>query len=103
MHPPTHPPTPANAQALARQMPKVLLHEHLDGGLRVQTLFELLADRGLVSPAPDVMGLARWFDEHAFSGQTVELGVAESQEFGQHRPVVGSGMTRTGPLGWIER
>ena len=67
MHPPTHPPTPANAQALARQMPKVLLHEHLDGGLRVQTLFELLADRGLVSPAPDVMGLARWFDEHAFA------------------------------------
>ena len=67
MHPPTHPPTPANAQALARQMPKVLLHEHLDGGLRVQTLFELLADRGLVSPAPDVAGLARWFDEHAFA------------------------------------
>jgi adenosine deaminase len=55
------------AETLARQMPKVLLHEHLDGGLRVQTLFELLTERGLVSPAPDVMGLARWFDEHAFA------------------------------------
>lgn len=55
------------AETLARQMPKVLLHEHLDGGLRVSTLFELLAERGLVSPAPDVPSLGRWFDEHAFA------------------------------------
>ena len=54
-------------QTLARQMPKVLLHEHLDGGLRVATLFELLDQRGLPSPAPDVASLARWFDEHAFA------------------------------------
>ncbi len=54
-------------ETLARRMPKVLLHEHLDGGLRVQTLFELLQQRGLESPAPDVPGLARWFDEHAFA------------------------------------
>ncbi len=51
--------------ALARAMPKVLLHEHLDGGLRVGTLFELLRARGMASPAPDVPGLARWFDAHA--------------------------------------
>lgn len=55
------------AETLARQMPKVLLHEHLDGGLRVATLFELLAERGLVSPAPDIAQLARWFDQHAFA------------------------------------
>jgi adenosine deaminase len=54
-------------ETLARRMPKVLLHEHLDGGLRVATLFELLQQRGLASPAPDVPGLARWFDEHAFA------------------------------------
>ena len=35
------------SETLARQMPKVLLHEHLDGGLRVSTLLELLAERGL--------------------------------------------------------
>jgi adenosine deaminase len=60
-------PTPPDAEALARQMPKVLLHEHLDGGLRVATLFDLLGQRGLASPAPDVASLARWFDEHAFA------------------------------------
>lgn len=59
------PPTPT--ETLARGMPKVLLHEHLDGGLRVATLFELLQQRGLASPAPDVPGLARWFDDHAFA------------------------------------
>jgi adenosine deaminase len=48
-------------------MPKVLLHEHLDGGLRVRTLFELLTERGLTSPAPDVPSLTRWFDEHAYA------------------------------------
>lgn len=54
-------------ETLARQSPKVLLHEHLDGGLRVATLLELLRQRGLPAPAPDVPGLARWFDEHAFA------------------------------------
>ena len=34
-------------------MPKVLLHEHLDGGLRVATLLELLQSRGLASPAAE--------------------------------------------------
>jgi adenosine deaminase len=57
----------ADAQTLARTMPKVLLHEHLDGGLRVATLLELLHARGLASPAPDEASLARWFDAHAFA------------------------------------
>jgi len=59
--------TPTNAADLARTMPKVLLHEHLDGGLRVATLLELLRARGLASPAPDEAALARWFDAHAFA------------------------------------
>ena len=58
--------------ALALAMPKVLLHEHLDGGLRVATLFELLHARGLDAPAGDVAGLARWFDARAHAGSLTE-------------------------------
>ena len=57
-----------NAAALARSMPKVLLHEHLDGGLRVATLFELLQARGMRPPAADAAGLAAWFDARAHAG-----------------------------------
>jgi adenosine deaminase len=54
--------------ALARALPKVLLHEHLDGNLRVATLFELLQARGLAAPAPDVPALAAWFHANAHAG-----------------------------------
>lgn len=52
----------------ARRLPKVLLHEHLDGGLRVATLLELLRARGLASPAASVPALAAWFDANAHAG-----------------------------------
>ena len=55
-----------------RALPKVLLHEHLDGSLRVATLFELLHARGLPCPAADPEALGRWFDEHAHAGSLVE-------------------------------
>ncbi len=55
-------------QATAQALPKVLLHEHLDGGLRVATLLELLRARGLEPPAPDVNGLEAWFDDNAHAG-----------------------------------
>jgi len=58
--------------ATARTLPKVLLHEHLDGGLREATLLELLADRGLPAPAADVPGLVAWFDERAHAGSLLE-------------------------------
>jgi adenosine deaminase len=58
--------------ATARTLPKVLLHEHLDGGLREATLLELLAARGLPAPAADLPGLVRWFDERAHAGSLVE-------------------------------
>jgi adenosine deaminase len=58
----------ADPERLAREMPKVLLHEHLDGGLRVATLLELLGERGLPAPASDPAGLAAWFDAHAHAG-----------------------------------
>ena len=52
----------------ARRLPKVLLHEHLDGGLRVATLLDLLRARGLASPADSVPALAAWFDANAHAG-----------------------------------
>jgi len=58
--------------ASLREMPKVLLHEHLDGSLRDQTLLELLAERGLPCPAADAAGLGRWFDDRAHAGSLVE-------------------------------
>ncbi len=61
------PPTSDPAER-ARALPKVLLHEHLDGDLRVATLFELLQQRGLASPAPDVPALAAWFRANAHAG-----------------------------------
>jgi adenosine deaminase len=56
-----------------RNMPKVLLHEHLDGGLRVQTLYELLHARRLPCPAADSQQLGRWFDDRAHAGSLVEF------------------------------
>jgi adenosine deaminase len=62
------PPNEAVLQATALALPKVLLHEHLDGGLRVSTLRELLLIRGLKPPADSDAGLARWFDSNAHAG-----------------------------------
>lgn len=64
---------PDNAAGLARSMPKVLLHEHLDGSLRAATLFDLLQSGGLVQPAADVAGLTRWFDARAHAGSLTEF------------------------------
>jgi len=57
--------------ATIRSLPKVLLHDHLDGGLRPATVLELARDCGHVLPADDVEGLARWFRESADSGSLV--------------------------------
>jgi adenosine deaminase len=51
-----------------RSAPKVLLHDHLDGGLRPQTIVELAAEAGHALPAGDAESLARWFTESADSG-----------------------------------
>jgi len=59
---------PADLLHRARQLPKVLLHEHLDGGLRVATLLDLLRQRGIASPAPDAGSLSAWFDARAHAG-----------------------------------
>ncbi len=51
-----------------RRAPKVLLHDHLDGGLRPATIVELAAGIGHPLPATDADGLGRWFRESADSG-----------------------------------
>ncbi len=51
------------------QAPKVLLHDHLDGGLRPQTVLDLAQEFGYADlPASDAESLGRWFSEAAFSG-----------------------------------
>ncbi len=54
-----------------RRAPKVLLHDHLDGGLRPQTIVELAAEIGHQLPADDAESLGRWFAESADSGSLV--------------------------------
>jgi len=51
-----------------RSLPKVLLHEHLDGGLRPSTLLELCAARGVPVPETEAGKLALWMHANADSG-----------------------------------
>ena len=53
---------------LIRAVPKVLLHDHLDGGLRPATVLELAQEVGHALPATDAESLGRWFVESADSG-----------------------------------
>lgn len=49
-------------------LPKVSLHDHLDGGLRPQTIIELAAEIGHGLPANNAVDLAQWFANSANSG-----------------------------------
>jgi adenosine deaminase len=48
--------------------PKVLLHDHLDGGLRPATIIELARPVGHRLPAEDAVALRHWFESAADSG-----------------------------------
>ncbi|MCI4064203.1 adenosine deaminase [Micromonospora sp. R77] len=50
------------------KVPKALLHDHLDGGLRPATIVELAAEIGHELPATGPEALGRWFVEAANSG-----------------------------------
>ncbi|MGC4771277.1 adenosine deaminase [Micromonospora sp. DT44] len=50
------------------KVPKALLHDHLDGGLRPATIVELAAEAGHELPTTDPEALGRWFSEAADSG-----------------------------------
>jgi adenosine deaminase len=56
---------------LIKAVPKVLLHDHLDGGLRPATIVELAREAGHTLPADDPESLGRWFAEAADSGSLV--------------------------------
>ncbi len=52
-----------------RRAPKVVLHDHLDGGLRPATVVDLAGQTGYDQlPTTDVAELTRWFTESADSG-----------------------------------
>ncbi|TDB93723.1 adenosine deaminase [Actinomadura sp. 7K534] len=52
-----------------RRAPKVLLHDHLDGGVRPATIVELARDSGYQDlPAADAEALGEWFEAAANSG-----------------------------------
>ncbi|MEN9706922.1 MAG: hypothetical protein RIS31_488 [Actinomycetota bacterium] len=55
-----------------RKLPKISLHDHLDGGLRPQTIIELAEEIGMELPANNAAELNQWFLESANSGSLVE-------------------------------
>jgi len=61
----------ASLVALIPGLPKVVLHDHLDGGLRPATIIELAAEIGYALPSTDADELGRWFVEAASSGTLV--------------------------------
>ncbi|MFE1440292.1 adenosine deaminase [Streptomyces sp. NPDC058739] len=54
-----------------RRLPKAVLHDHLDGGLRPATVVELAAAVGHTLPTTDPDELAAWYFEAANSGDLV--------------------------------
>ena len=58
----------AAPERVAAALPKVVLHEHLDGALRIGSLLALLHERGIEPPATDARAMARWLDDNAHAG-----------------------------------
>ncbi|MCX6497691.1 MAG: adenosine deaminase [Arthrobacter sp.] len=54
-----------------KSLPKVSLHDHLDGGLRPATIIELAEQAGHTLPSTDPVALGEWFRESADSGSLV--------------------------------
>ena len=62
--------TPTSDQI--KRVPKVLLHDHLDGGLRPQTIIDIANEIGYMAlPTQDAGELATWFRESCDSGSLV--------------------------------
>jgi adenosine deaminase len=60
-------------EEIIKSVPKVLLHDHLDGGLRPETIIELAKDlRYTKLPTKDAGELAEWFHRGANKGNLVE-------------------------------
>ena len=73
---------------LIGRLPKVLIHDHLDGGLRPETIIELAKTHNLKLPEYDPDRLSQWFFEGANSrnlteylkGFKITIGVMQTQE-----------------------
>jgi adenosine deaminase len=50
---------------MIKRLPKVELHDHLDGGVRPATIVELAREHGIELPTQDPEELARWFHRGA--------------------------------------
>ncbi len=59
---------PHDFEELLRALPKVSLHDHLDGGLRPQTIVEIAAETGFELPAATAEELDAWFTSSASAG-----------------------------------
>lgn len=55
-----------------RDLPKVSLHDHLDGGMRARTILDLADSAGVSVPADNAQDLAKWFEQQSNSGSLVE-------------------------------
>ena len=49
------------SDAQLNQLYKVQLHDHLDGGIRAQTVIELAQEYGVVLPSSNAEKLSEWF------------------------------------------
>lgn len=54
-----------------KRLPKALLHDHLDGGLRPQTIIDIAQEIGHTLPTYDAAELAEWFRSSCDSGSLV--------------------------------
>ena len=76
-----------------RRSPKIALHDHLDGGLRPQTILDLAPGAGLTLPAGTPDELAQWFFDTANSGSlpsyltTFDVTVAVMQTYDNIRRI----------------
>ncbi|MDM7888808.1 adenosine deaminase [Curtobacterium sp. RHCJP20] len=61
-----------DAGAVIDDLPKVSLHDHLDGGLRPATIVDLADQAGIELPVTDPGALGTWFAEQSNSGSLVE-------------------------------
>ncbi|MFJ4046721.1 adenosine deaminase [Microbacterium sp. NPDC089987] len=55
-----------------RALPKISLHDHLDGGVRPGTILELADAAGIPTPAQDAKGLSRWIAQQSDAGSLVQ-------------------------------
>lgn len=61
-------------QQIIQEVPKVLLHDHLDGGLRIETIIDLADKIGYNKlPTTDPDKLRNWFFQGANKGNLVEF------------------------------